>query len=29
MATAHASADVSRIRVRTTVVWVDCSHKLG
>lgn len=29
MATALASADASRIAVRTTIRWVDCSHKLG
>ncbi|UUW88603.1 hypothetical protein [Pimelobacter simplex] len=29
MATALASADTSRSPGRTTVRWVDCSHKLG
>ena len=29
MAIALASADASRISGRTTVRWVDCSHKLG
>ncbi len=29
MATALASTDVSHVPGRTTVRWVDCSHKLG
>ena len=29
MATALASSDARRISDRTTVRWVDCSHKLG
>ena len=29
MATAPASSDAPRITGRTTVRWVDCSHKLG
>ncbi|GAB6986626.1 hypothetical protein [Nocardioides pyridinolyticus] len=29
MATALGSSDARRISGRTTVRWVDCSHKLG